>query len=165
MTGLTVTILVGLLMLVGLFGVVAPIIPDAPLIWLGALGYGLLVGWGPVGGYLFAGITGIAVISGLAEIWASGIGARAGGASLWGLLGGVVLGLIGLVFFTPIGGLVGLLLGTFLVEFYRVRDSRRALRGMLGLGAGYGAAFFVKLFLSLVMIALWVIWVVTLASP
>ncbi len=164
MTDLAVTGLAGLLMLVGLFGVVAPIIPDAPLIWLAALGYGLLVGWGPLGPYLFAAITVLTIIAASAELWGSGVGARVGGASLWGVAGGIILGLLGLIFFTPIGGLVGLLLGTFLVEFYRLRDARQALKGMLGMGAGYGAAFFVKMFLCLLMIAAWLVWVFTLGS-
>lgn len=149
-------------MLVGLAGVVVPILPDAALIWLAALGYGLLVGWGQWGGYLFALITVLGAVAAAAEIWGGGLGARAGGASFWGIVGGFLLGFIGLVFFSPIGGVLGLLAGTFLVEWWRLRDSRLAAKGMLGVGVGYGMAFFAKLVLALAMISAWLIWVFTM---
>jgi positive regulator of sigma E activity len=94
----------------------------------------------------------------LSEVWMSGAGARAGGASIWGILAGFVLGAIGLVFFSPIGGLVGLLLGTFLVEYLRLGDRRLALRAVLGAGVGFGASLLVKLGLCLGMAGLWVVW-------
>ncbi|HHH83445.1 MAG TPA: DUF456 domain-containing protein, partial [Chloroflexi bacterium] len=47
------TVLLGLGMLIGLVGVVIPVLPDIILIWLSALLYGLLVGWGDKGPWLF----------------------------------------------------------------------------------------------------------------
>jgi hypothetical protein len=98
----------------------------------------------------------------LAEVWVSGAGARAGGASIWGILAGFALGAIGLIFFTPIGGFIGLLLGTFLVEYLRLGDRRLALKAVIGAGAGYGASFLVKLGLCLGMVSLWVVWALTM---
>jgi uncharacterized protein YqgC (DUF456 family) len=156
---LGLTLLAGFLMLVGIFGVVAPVLPDAPLIWLAALGYGLLVGWGRLGPYLFALITLLGIAAAAAEIGGSSLGAKAGGASIWGVLAGLLMGLIGLIFFSPIGGILGLLLGTFLVEFWRVRDSRLAAQGMLGIGVGFGMAVVVKLGLAVLMVIVWLVWV------
>lgn len=161
MTELAVTVLAGLLMVIGLIGMVVPILPDAPIIWLAALGYGLLVGWGRLGPYLFVGITVLGLAAALAEVWGGGLGARAGGASLWGIAAGLLLGLAGLVTLGPLGGVGGLLLGTFAVEFWRQRDSRQALRGMLGMGVGFGLALFVKATLLLAMVALWLVWLLT----
>lgn len=149
-------------MFVGILGVLVPVIPDMALIWLAALSYGLLVGWGTWGGWIFVAITLLAIAGAAAEIGGGGVGARVGGASVWAIIGGLVLGVIGLVFFTPLGGVVALLLGTFLVDYLRLKDSRRALRGMLGMGIGYGLAFFVKLGLALVMVGLWLIWALSL---
>lgn len=156
-----ITLIAGLLMVVGLVGLFVPILPDAPIIWLAALGYGLLAGWGRLGPFLFAGITVLGLAAALAEVWGGGLGARAGGASLWGIAGGLLLGLVCLIFLGPVGAIGGLLLGTFLVELWRQRDSKRALRGMLGMGVGYGLAFFVKAALLLSMVALWLVWVLT----
>lgn len=161
MSEVSLTLLAGFLMLVGIFGVVAPVLPDAPLIWLAALGYGLLVGWGRFGPYLFAVITVLGVAAAAAEIWGSSLGAKAGGASVWGVLAGLLLGLIGLIFFSPIGGVVGLLLGTFMVEFVRLRDSKQAARSMLGIGVGFGLSMVGKLILVGLMFLAWLVWVFT----
>ncbi|MFP3854280.1 MAG: DUF456 family protein [Anaerolineales bacterium] len=160
MSELGLTLLAGLLMLVGVVGVVAPVLPDAPLVWLAALGYGLLVGWGRLGPYLFVLITFLGLAAAAAEIWGSTLGAKAGGASIWGVLAGLLLGLIGLIFLGPLGGIGGLLLGTFLVELIRVRDTRQAARGMLGMGVGFGMSILVKLGLVVSMVVVWIVWVV-----
>lgn len=159
MSETALTLLAGFLMVLGLIGIVAPIIPDMALMWLAALGYGLLVGWGPWGGWLFAAISLLALAGALSEVWLGSAGARVGGASFLSIAAGFVLGTIGFVLFTPIGGLVGLLLGTFLAEYWRVRDSRQAVRGTLGMGVGYGLSFLVKATLGLLIFAAWVAWV------
>jgi len=159
-----ITFLAGCVMLLGLIGLVAPVIPDVALIWLAALGYGLLAGWGPAGPYLFALITLLALAAAAAEIWGSGVGARVGGASLFGIAGGLLLGAFGLVFFSPVGGVIGLLLGTFLVEWWRLKDSRKAAQGMLGMGVGFGLGFGLKVVLALAMVGLWIVWVITAAD-
>ncbi len=154
------TLLAGALMLVGLLGVFIPVLPDLFLVWLAALGYGLLVGWGTWGGWLFALITLLGLVGMAAEIWVTGAGARKGGASTWGIVGGLGLGLVGLIAFPPFGGVLGLLLGVFMVEYLRHRDADQALRSTLGMGAGYGISFLVKLILALGMIGAWIIWVI-----
>jgi uncharacterized protein YqgC (DUF456 family) len=159
-TETAVTAVVAGIMLIGLIGVLIPVLPDVVLIWLGALVYGVLVGWGPSGGWLFAVITLLGALGALSEIWASSMGARVGGASLWGILGGLGLGLIGLIVLPPFGAVIGLLLGTFLVEAWRGRDVRQAAKGTLGMGVGYGLAFVVKLVMALGMIGLWIVWLV-----
>jgi uncharacterized protein YqgC (DUF456 family) len=155
----TITLLVGSLMGLGVLGVVVPIVPDVALIWLGALGYGLFVGWGRWGPFLFAGITLLGILGGLTELWGSGLGARRAGGSIWAIFAGIALGLIALVLLGPIGAVIGLLLGTFSVELLRYRDPRQALRSAVGMGVGLGISFFIKLALALTMIGLWLLWV------
>jgi uncharacterized protein YqgC (DUF456 family) len=147
-------------MAVGLAGAFIPAFPDLVLIWGAGLAYGLFGGWGDWGPWLFAGITLCAIAGLVAEVWVGGIAARVGGASLPGILGGLVLGLPGLLFFGPFGALVGILLGTFLVEYLRRKDVSQASRATAGMGIGYGLAFVVKIGLSLAMVAAWVVWVV-----
>ena len=156
-----VTLLVALAMLTGIVGSVIPVLPDVVLIWGAGLVYGLAVGWGTWGPWLFAGMTILGVLALLAEVWMSGAGARAGGASIWGILAGFALGAVGLIFFTPIGGFVGLLLGTFLVEYLRLGDRQLALKAVFGAGLGFGVSFVVKLGLCLAMGGLWVVWALT----
>ena len=160
MTDIVITILLGLAMLVGLATTIIPAIPDLGLIVISALGYGLLVGWGENGWWLFAIIVILGLAGQAAEMVLSGMGARRGGASWLSTFGGLAAGVIGLFVFGPLGLIAGLLLGTFLLEFARHRNADEALKAMFGMGAGFGASFVVKFLLGLVMIAVWVAWVV-----
>jgi uncharacterized protein YqgC (DUF456 family) len=155
-----VSILVGLAMLIGLAGSIIPFLPDVVLIWVGALTYGLLVGWGQSGGWLFAVISVLGLIGLLSDAWVSGAGARQGGASILTTLGGLAIGLVGLFTTGPLGFLGGILLGTFVLEYARHQDPDKALKATLGMGVGYGASFVVKFLLGLGMIAAWIVWLI-----
>jgi uncharacterized protein YqgC (DUF456 family) len=160
MSDILVAILTGIVMFIGLLGALLPVIPDLVIIWGAALGYGLIVGWGDSGPWIFGVISALGLGGVLAEIWMSGVGGKIGGASFKSILVGLILGIIGFIFLTPIGGLALLLVGTFTMEYYRLGDAEEALKGMLGVGLGYGASFGVKLLIGLLMMGLWVVWVV-----
>lgn len=154
------TIVAGTLMVVGLAGIFLPFVPDTLLIWGAALGYGLLVGWGVSGPWLFGLITLLGLLAAAAESWVSGASAFKAGASPWSILAGLTGGALGLFLFPPLGVVMGLMTGTFLVEYLRRKDARQAVRAMVGIGLGYGVSFGVKLILGLMMIGAWVAWVV-----
>jgi uncharacterized protein YqgC (DUF456 family) len=154
-----VTIVIGVIMVIGVIGAAVPALPDLVMMWVAGLAYGFLVGWGTWGPWLF-GLMTLAALGGLlAEVWVSSAGARLGGASGWAILGGLVMGLAGLVFFFVIGGIIGLLAGTFLAEYLRLRDARQAARSTAGMAVGCGASVGVKLGLAIVMAAAWGAWV------
>ncbi len=155
-----VTILTGLLVLIGLIGAVIPAIPDVSLVWGATLGYGLIVGWGESGPWLFGAISVLGLLGVAADVWVSSAGAKMGGASIWSVIAGILSGLIGLIIFGPLGLVGGMALGTFLVELSRRKNATDALKAVLGVGLGYGASFLVKLALSLGMAGLWVAWVI-----
>ena len=158
MSGVLVPILAGLLMLIGLLGTVLPVLPDLPLVWVAALGYGLIAGWGNHGPLLFGVISFLGVIGILSEIWVSGAGAHRAGASFLSTLGGIGLGIAGLLVAGPIGLVIGMLAGMFVLEYVRQQDVDLALRATLGIGLGYGVSIVVKFMLGLAMIALWLVW-------
>ncbi len=155
------TILAGVLMLAGLAGIFIPFFPDLLLIWAAALGYGLLVGWEEWGLWLFGLITLLGVLGIVAETYIGGAGARMAGASYKAIFAGLILSAIGFFAFPPFGLILGLLAGTFIVEYLRLRDWRQAGRATLGMGLGYGASFGVKLVLGALMIGAWLVWVLT----
>jgi uncharacterized protein YqgC (DUF456 family) len=159
MSEVLVTVLAGILMVLGLVGIVAPVLPGLTLIWAAALGYGLLAGWGASGPWLFAVITLLGAAGIGAELWVTGAGARAAGASLWSVVAGIALALMGFIFFNFVGALVGLVAGTLLAEYYRLRDWRRALASAGGTAAGCGVSYGVKVLLGVSMIGAWVAWV------
>ncbi len=154
-----VTFLVGMAMLAGLAGVLIPWFPDILLIWGAGLVYGILVGWGSWGPWLFALMTVAALVGFVAEVAVSAAGARVGGASGWGILAGLVLAVVGMIVFSPLGALIGLALGMLLVEGWRQRNLRKAAAATLGAVIGWGASFLVKFSLSLWMVLLWGAWV------
>lgn len=154
-----VTVLAAVVMLLGLAGVVLPALPGLALIWLAALGYGLLAGWGASGPWLFGLITLLGLAGLGSELWVTSAGARVAGASGWSVLAGIVLGLIGLFFFSPIGAVIGLAFGILGGEYLRLKDWRRALSATGGTLAGCGVSYGVKLLLGMVMVGAWVAWV------
>jgi uncharacterized protein YqgC (DUF456 family) len=158
-TEIIITILLGVAMIIGLVATFIPVIPDLGLIVVSALGYGLLVGWGENGWWLFAIIVLLGLAGQVAEMLVSGAGARRGGASWLSTFGGLAAGVVGLLLGGPLGLVAGLLLGTFLLEYIRHQNTEEALRAMFGMGIGYGASFVVKVLLGLLMIAVWFIWV------
>lgn len=154
-----VTFLVGMAMLAGLAGALIPWFPDILLIWGAGLVYGILVGWGSWGPWLFALMTVAALVGFVAEVAVSVAGARVGGASGWGILAGLMLAVVGMIVFSPLGALIGLALGMLLVEGWRQRNLRKAAAATLGAVIGWGASFLVKFSLSLWMVLLWGAWV------
>jgi len=159
MMEIIVTILAGLRILIGIVGAVIPVVPEVLLIWGATLGYGLIVGWGESGPWLFAAISVMGMFGVASDVWVSSAGAKMGGASMWSVIVGVMLGIIGLLFFGPLGLVGGTAVGTFLMELIRQRKPLDALRAVLGVGLGYGASFLVKLALSIGMAAVWLVWV------
>jgi uncharacterized protein YqgC (DUF456 family) len=154
-----VSVLVGLVMLVGLVGVLIPVLPDVLLIWGAALGYGLVMGLEGQSVWFFGAITLLGVAALASDVWVSGISAKKSGASIWAVLTGFTVGAVGFFLLGPIGALIGLLLGIFLFQLIRLREVREAARTVLGTGLGCGASFVVKYLLALGMFVTWLLWV------
>ena len=147
------------LMLVGVAGIVLPVLPDLILIWLGALGYGLLVGFnGWVGGVAMGALT-IMVLLGLLIDLAMGHAiAKQSGTSWQAIVASMVLGIVGLFFYPPFGPIAGAVLGLFLVEFWMRGDARQALTSVRSYALGSGLAVILKITLAAMMIGVWLVW-------
>lgn len=132
---------------VGVAGTVLPVLPGAPLVWLGLLLAAWIDGFERVGGWTLLLLGLLAMSTFAVDFAASAAGARRVGASRQAVLGAALGVLLGLPF-----GLPGLLLGPFVGaaagELWRVRDWRRA--GKVGLGATLGFALGVAAKLAVV---------------
>jgi uncharacterized protein YqgC (DUF456 family) len=146
-------------MLLGLVGVLIPLLPDVLLIWGAALGYGLVMGFGGRAAWFFGAITLLGVAALAAEVWVSGISAKKSGASGWAVLTGFSVGAAGFFILGPLGAVIGLLLGIFLFQLIRLREVKEAVRTVFGTGLGCGASFVVKYLLALGMFVTWLLWV------
>jgi uncharacterized protein len=146
-------------MLVGLVGLLVPLFPGIVVIWLAALGYGIVVGFNTLGIILFVVITILMLAGTLVDNVLMGVGARQGGASWLSLSAALVAGVAGTLLFPPIGGLIATPLAVLLIEFLRSRDWNKTWIAVRGLAVGWGLSFVVRLLIGVVMILLWVVWV------
>ena len=149
-----VLVLAFLLMLVGLIGTVVPVIPGTLLIFLAALGYALLEGFHTIGWPTLLVLGVLAALATTADVWASSVGAKIGGASGWSVVAGLLGGLVGFVLFTLPGAIVGALLGVLVTEIIRLGELRQALKAGTGWLVGWVLATLVQLGTGLTMIAI-----------
>ncbi|HID62510.1 MAG TPA: DUF456 domain-containing protein [Anaerolineae bacterium] len=147
-------IFVLILMFIGLLGVVLPLVPGIVLVYLAALLYAFIEGFARIGPITLAVLTVLAVVGVTADLWVSSLGAKVGGASVWALLGGLVLGLVGLIFFSLPGAIVGSIVGVVAVEMWRARDWRKVIRSGGGWLIGWLLSTVVQLSIALIMIAI-----------
>ena len=151
-----VLVLTFLIMLVGLIGTVLPIIPGTILIFAGALLYALVDGFQVVGWPTLVVLGVLAAVATTADLWASSIGAKIGGASGWSVVIGMLAGLVGFVVFNLPGAIIGAILGVLLTEIVRVGDWRQALKAGSGWVVGWILSTVVQLGIGLIMVAIFV---------
>ena len=154
----TLHILTFLTMLFGLFGLIIPIFPGNVVMWLAALVYGLVFGFGRLGGIVFAVITLLMLMAVAADNVLMGAKAREKGADWGSIILALIAGVIGTIIFPPIGGLIAAPLVLYLAELQRRRDVEEAKKVVKALLTGWGLAFIVRFGLGVVMFALWGIW-------
>jgi uncharacterized protein YqgC (DUF456 family) len=147
-----------LVMLVGLFGMIIPIFPGVIVIWLAALGYGIVSGFGTLGWVIFAILTVLMLVGVTVDNLLMGAGARRGGASWGSILIGLLAGVVGTFVFPPLGGLIAAPAAVLLLEYLRGRDWDRAWQATRGLALGWGLSFLVRFGIGAVMIGAWLIW-------
>src|SRR5213595_372022 len=139
---------------VGLIGTIAPVLPSTTIILAAAVIHRLMVGAEKsVGWKTIVVLVLLTLLSYVFDFLGSYFGAKYFGATRWGAFGAIIGALIGL-FFGIIGLFVGPVIGAVAGEFIagkRMIDAGRAGWGSLlgNLGAMLG-----KLFIALVMIAI-----------
>jgi uncharacterized protein YqgC (DUF456 family) len=126
-----------LLGVIGLLGLVLPVLPGAPILFAGLL----LAAWADdfayVGAQTLILLGAMAVLTYVVDFAATALGAKRAGASDRAIWGAVLGGLVGLLL-----GLPGLLLGPFVGAVVGELSLRRDLKtaGRAGLGASIGLA-------------------------
>jgi len=150
-------------MIVGLIGVILPVVPGVGFIWLVVLVYAVAEHFATIDPITFAVLTVLGAIGFTADLWMSQVGAKVGGASVWSLLAGLVLGaigaIVGLVFLgigaVP-GAIVGAIAGVILAEWYRRKDWREAFKAgggwLVGCTLSGGVQFLVAILMILIFV-------------
>jgi len=144
-------VICSLLMLVGLVGVFAPILPGIPLAWLGLFIYAIGTGVERISVttiIVFAAITALIL---LLDFLAPMLGAKKFRASKYGVLG-AFLGLIfGVIFLGFWGIIIGPFLGAFLLEWLAKRKAKGALKAAFGTFIGYIVGALIKVIFICIM--------------
>jgi uncharacterized protein YqgC (DUF456 family) len=155
-TALTIFILLTLLF--GLFGLIIPIFPGNVVMWFATLIYGLVFGFGRLGGVIFAIITLLMLVAVFSDNFLMGAKAREKGASWGSIILALVAGVVGTFILPPIGGLIAAPLVLYLMEFNRLKDEAQARQVVKALLTGWGLAFIVRFGIGILMFALWSAW-------
>ena len=151
-------------MLVGLFGLIIPIFPGLVVIWLSALGFGLVVGFDTLGIVIFILITLGMVAGSLVDNFLMGAGARVGGASWLTIAVGIIAGVLGTFLLPFIGGIILAPLAILGLEYLRKRDWKAAWQATRGLLFGWGLSFLVRFAIGLFMVGAWLVWAFSIVN-
>ncbi len=143
---------------VGLFGLIVPIFPGITVIWLAALGYGVVHRFTTLGWVLFGVITVLFIGGVTIDNILMGAKAHKEGAAWSSLALGMLAGILGTIFLPPLGGIIAAPISVLLMEYFRQRDIHKALASLRGLAIGWGASFIVRFLIGLVMIGVWLVW-------
>lgn len=145
-----------LLILIGLIGIVIPILPGSVLIFLGVLLFGLFTDSIAISTIIILGIliVALSIINYAIGLW----GIRKLGASRWGIWGGIMGIIVGLIF-SPFG-LVSIflcpILGTIIGEFVGGKKLLESAKISLGHLIGYFLALILEFTLASYMIYLFI---------
>lgn len=150
-----------LFMLVGMVGIVLPILPGTFLIWLTVFFFYVVeraLGFAAIDPISFGAITAIAIVAGSSDFWLPLLGARRSGSSRRAMVTGMIGAVIG-TFALPIplvGTIVGYAIGVLLGEYQKHGEWDRAVRASAGGVAGWGVATLLQLGAGLLILILFV---------
>jgi len=158
MTGITV--ISTLLMLVGIIGIVVPVLPGLLFVWLGVLLWSInetsTVGW-----VVLSAATTLVAAGIVLQYLIPGQRMRAAGVKTSTLVCGVVVAILCGIAIPVVGAVLGFPLGIYAVQRLRRHDHRAAWRStMLALRA-IGLNILIELLTALIVVATWlaaVIW-------
>lgn len=150
-----------ILMTLGLIGIVVPLLPGLPLLWLGAFVWAWGDGFQQIGWPTLVALGLVVALGIVVDLFLASAMSRRAGVS-WRAIGGAVLGgLLGGIFLTWIpvlgtiaGALIGAVAGMWIVE-YRIRgDSEAATNAVWHYLTGMAFASLINFFLALLMLAI-----------
>ena len=147
-----------ILMAAGLLGMIIPFYPGLLIIWIGALLYGLIYGFGSVGTLVFIFITILGLFGSVIDNIVTGLGAHHSGVPWLTILYAALAGLL-LTFLHPLAGLAAVPVGLFLLEWRRLGDVTLAKSSLIGLIKGWLSGLLARGAVGFLMIILWIIWV------
>ncbi len=145
-----------LIMLVGLSGIILPIIPSTPIIWLGALIYAIFDGFESITWILLLIFAALTALSLVLDYFGGIIGAKKFGATKWGVIGSIIGSIGGFLGGSIIGLIIGPFLGAVLFEIFFGKDYKAAFKSGMGTIIGFLGGAISKLVIGVIMIGIFI---------
>src|SRR6476659_926820 len=144
-----VTLLAGVLVLLGLLGIVVPLLPGLPLVWAGALLWAVSVH--TTGAWVVLGlVTALAALGIVLKYVLPGRHLQSSSVGTPTMLAGVA-----------VGGVLGFVLGIFLAELLRLRSTSAAWPSTVTALKAVGLGMLVELAAGFAMAGTWVVGLLT----
>ncbi len=154
------TVLVGLVMLVGLLGVIVPLLPGTALVLAAGVAWAVLVVEDGSTRWVVVGVMTALFLAGLVLKYALPGRHLAGRLPGRTLLLGAVGAVVGFFLLPPLGLLLGGVLGVYLAETQRAGSSAEARRSTVQVLKAIGLGVLAELTAGVLMVAAWLLGVV-----
>jgi uncharacterized protein YqgC (DUF456 family) len=155
-TASAVTILAGLLIVIGIVGVVVPGMPGLVVVWGGVLVWAIFIDGGPAKWTILALATFLALLGMVAKYLLPHRSMRQTGVPTWSILAGGVLGIVGFFLIPVVGLFLGFVVGIFLAEFVRLSRPELAWTSTKSALKAVGFSMLIELFFALIVAVVWV---------
>jgi uncharacterized protein YqgC (DUF456 family) len=151
------SVLVGLVMVVGLVGVVVPVLPGTALVLAAGIAWAVLVADGGTGRWVVVGVMAALFVAGLIAKYALPGRRLAGELPRSTLLATALGGAVGFVVLPPLGLLLGAVVGTYAAEARRVGPGAPARRSTVQVLKAVGLGVLAELTAAVLMVATWLV--------
>lgn len=151
------SVLVGAVMVVGVFGVVIPLLPGTALILAAGLAWALLVADGGSGRWVVVGIMAALFLAGFALKYALPGKRLSGQLSRTTLFYGGVGAVVGFVLLPPFGLLIGGVAGVYVAEARRHGNGPEARQATVQVLQAVGLGILAELTAAVLMIGTWLV--------
>jgi len=152
-----IIIILGLILVIlGIIGSVLPVMPGPITGWLGLLIL-FLTKAVPMNYYLLGVTFFVALVIFILDYIIPGLGAKRFGGSKKGATGATIGLIVGLILPVPLGFVIGAFVGALIGELiHDPKDIKRALRSAYGSFVGFLASTSMKLFVSVIFLAIYI---------
>jgi len=145
-----------IIMLTGMAGIIVPIIPSIPLIWLGSFIYAVFTHFEKITWVILLIFALLTIFSIVLENIGNVYGAKKFGATKWGIIGSIVGTGVGFYTGGPVGLILGPVIGTIVFEFIGGKGYKGALKSGLGNFVGFLGGSILKFVVGLAMIIVFI---------
>lgn len=152
MFNVIVSIVGSILVVLGLVGCIIPALPGPPLSFIALLILAIAQGFAPpLTSQIIVIMLMATIVVTILDYIIPAVGAKKYGSSRWGIWGAILGMIVGIIYFPPLGMIIGAFLGAVVVEMLVGKSSREAMRAGWGVFMGTLFGTILKLIASGVM--------------